>query len=210
MRKVSLDAVYQDVADLGILVSPCEMEERTALIVPQGYLAIDYSKIKNRAQEKEVLMEEIGHFSMNAFYSPHANKKTWAKQEARAKRWVFEKYYPPDDIAILLSEFVTETWEIAEQLELPERFVVEMLSFYKEVRNIDFDALVTEIKSPASGAESDTRDHETNSKPESSNKVVKPQKADYKKIVISHFRRRREESEDYEAAKSLSLDEWIG
>lgn len=196
MQKISLSNIYGDAEDLGIEIVSRKMKERTALIGPEGYLSIDYSKIKTKAQEKEILMEEIGHFSVNAFYSPGATEETWARQEVRAKRWVFEKYYPPDDIAILLSEFVTETWEIAEQLELPERFVVEMLKFYKEVRNIDFDALVTKIKSLMTSVQDNTKEFETVSQEEKPSKAIKPKRANYKKIAASHFEERKEEAEE--------------
>ena len=142
----SLFALYDEIAQHPQLeVVGVKMKSRTALVRPDGLIAIDYSKIKSAAEEKAVLMEEIEHFEVYAFYPADAPHHVWEKQEARAQRHIFEKRFPPQDIAALMARGYTEAYELAEQLDLPERFVEQILLYYTEVRGIDFARLIDDL-----------------------------------------------------------------
>ncbi len=133
--------VYNELETEGVEIVTTRFRNRTALISPDGLLAIDYSKIETEADEKEILLEEIGHFCTNAFYPIDAPNRQWEKQEGRAQRFVFEKYYPPECIAEAMRDGDCEPWVLAERFDLPERFVREMLMFYTQVKGVDFNNL---------------------------------------------------------------------
>lgn len=138
--------LYDEIENLNIKVTNFPLREKVALIGPEGYLAIDYSKIKTTAEEKAVLLEEIGHFCTYSFYSVDAPHRVWEKQEHRAMRYVFEKHYPPEMLAELMMRGQPEMWNLAEALDLPEPFVCRMVQFYFSVRGVDFDALADKIR----------------------------------------------------------------
>lgn len=137
-----LRKVYTEIDDAKMEVQPASFKSTVALCRPDGLLAIDYSKIESDEQEKAILLEEIGHFQTHAFYPPGSPHDVWEKQEQKAVRFVFEKYYPPQLLANILANGNTQYWEIAEALGLPEKFVKEMFVYYREVQNVDFDDLV--------------------------------------------------------------------
>lgn len=141
MKKIDCDGVYTIAEKLGIEITNVKMKERIAFIGPEGYLNIDYSKIKTQAEELAILLEEVEHFSMQAFYTVKDSSVTWAKQEARVKRRIFEKYYPAEKLARLMAAGHSKSWQLAETLSLPESFVKEMLAFYADVRQVDFNQL---------------------------------------------------------------------
>lgn len=139
----SLADIYEHACKQGIDIHNVAMKSRVAIMRPDGLCAIDYSKIENEADEKVILMEEISHFETFAFYPPDAPHSVWQKQEKRAMRHVFEKYYPPACLAVLMAKGSTEPWQLADDLNLPERFVYEMLLYYTQVQGICFDTLPT-------------------------------------------------------------------
>lgn len=143
----TLEEAYTTLDSLEVKVAPCQFEELTALSTPKGLLAIDYRKISTRQQELEILLHEIGHFSTATFYQWDTPYTLRQKQEHKAIRFVFEKYYPPLLLAQAFHQGHTETWELAEYFSLPQSFIVEMLSFYREVRNINFNGLVASLQS---------------------------------------------------------------
>lgn len=146
----NLDA-YRELERLGVKVAGIRFEKSVALADAEGYLLIDHSKIESQAQELEILLHEIGHFETASFYRQSTPYLERQKQEARAVRCVFEKYYPPAQLAALMANGHTEPWQIAEALGLPERFVGEMLQFYVEVRGISFNQLAARQTEPPHG-----------------------------------------------------------
>lgn len=130
---------YKELDAQGVEVVPVRFKNRTALLSPDGVLALDSSKITSEADEKAVLLEEIGHFCTHAFYQPDAPNAVWEKQEYKALRYIFEKYYPPSLLAGLMRRGLSEPWQMAEELALPQSFVEQMLIFYRDVRAIDFN-----------------------------------------------------------------------
>ncbi|MDL2214431.1 hypothetical protein LJB76_02580 [Clostridia bacterium OttesenSCG-928-O13] len=136
--------VYVEAEKQNMEILPLPMKKRVALVRPDGLLAIDYSKIESEEQEKEVLLEEIAHFCTYAFYPQNAPYSVWEKQEQKAIRFIFEKYYPPESIAGAMKTGAREPWEVAEHLSLPEQFVHEMLQYYTDIRGVDFNELTKE------------------------------------------------------------------
>lgn len=137
-----LRKVYAEIDDAKMEVQSASFKSTVALCRPDGLLAIDYSKIESDEQEKAILLEEIGHFQTYAFYPPGSPHDVWEKQEQKAIRFVFEKYYPPELLAGILAGGNAEYWEVAEALGLPQKFVKEMFVYYSEIRNINFDDMV--------------------------------------------------------------------
>ena len=141
----NVEQAYTELDSLQVVVTSCHFEEFTALSTPRGLLALDYRKIQTREQELEILLHEIGHFSTATFYQWDTPYTIRQKQENKATRFIFEKYYPPAAIAHAFKQGHTELWQLAEYLSLPTPFVTEMLSFYKEVRGINFQQMVESL-----------------------------------------------------------------
>lgn len=135
------NGAYNKLAELGVKVGAVSFESTLALSGPEGYLAINYDMLENEAQELEVLLHEIGHFETGTFYQMDTPFADRAKQESKANRFVFEKYYPPEKLAALMDAGHQEPWQLAEELGLPERFVGEMLQFYQDARGVNFSKL---------------------------------------------------------------------
>lgn len=149
---LTCDKAYQMLEELGVDIVQAPFTSRVAAIAPQGLLAINYSAIETQQQELAVLLEEIGHFETYAFYPKNASYDVWQKQENRAFRHVFERYYPPDIIVKGMRAGNTQLWELAEWLSLPERFVSEMLRYYTDICCINFNQLIDEDAAvPVSG-----------------------------------------------------------
>lgn len=164
--KSSTDA-YNELGDLGIKVSPAHMRNRVALIGPDGYLNIDYSKITSEKQELALLIEEIGHYGAYAFYTPNATIIDWAREEHRARRWAFEEYYSPAALAALMATTCPDVWQLAEHLNLPEPFLHEILYFYQQVRGVNFNALIEELTNNPPAPEEPVQDEPQQAAPPS-------------------------------------------
>lgn len=142
----ALDA-YRELEEMDVEVVPAHFRQQKALARDDGLLAIDYEKLENSAEELELLLHEIGHFSRGGFYTQQSGSIQRAQAEARATRHVFEQYYPPQLLASLMQAGDTEPWQLADRLGLPESFVREMLCFYTSVRQIDFSSYTEELPS---------------------------------------------------------------
>lgn len=139
----SLTSLYSEIENHEELeLQVLRMNSRRALVRPDGLICVDYSQIKTTAQEKETLMEEIAHYETHAFYPVQANTLLWEKMEYRARTKMFLKYFPPEQIALLMAHGYVQPHELAEQLEMDIEFVIEMLQYYTQVKGIDFSNFI--------------------------------------------------------------------
>lgn len=150
---VDVNYAYRELERLDIWVESCQFEEHIALSTPQGVMGIDLRRVHTQAEELEVLLHEIGHFETCAFYTMQTPPLVVDKMENAANRHVFETYYPAEKLAACMKKGITEPWELAETLSLPEAYVRELLHYYTQVQGINFNELALQISGAEHGDE---------------------------------------------------------
>jgi uncharacterized protein (DUF433 family) len=53
------------------------------------------------------------------------------KQEYKARRWAYNKLVSPEDICNAVGSGLSEIYEIAEVMDLPEDFLQECIAYYR-------------------------------------------------------------------------------
>ncbi len=96
------------------------------------YIGLNYSKINNSREEKEILAEELGHYYCNAFYNINTDKTLIRKKEYRARKWAFKTLVPASTILTLQEEGCKYSYEIADELGVSEELVKQAYNYYKE------------------------------------------------------------------------------
>ena len=96
------------------------------------YIGLNYRKMNNSAQEKEVLAEELGHYYCNALYNINSDAETIRKKEYRARKWAFKTLVPINVLLALKEQGYTTLYDIAEKLGVSEKLVQVAYNYYKE------------------------------------------------------------------------------
>lgn len=140
---VDLNALYENLEEMGVDVFSCPLSNMDALAEPDGYLGINPKRITSQAQERELLIHEEGHFATNTFYQMDSPYTVRRHQENVATRYGFKKYYSVEKLLNLMEDGCTEPWQLAEQLGVRQAYVEEMLAYYQE-QGVDFSRLLAE------------------------------------------------------------------
>lgn len=96
------------------------------------YIGLNYRKMDNSVQEKEVLAEELGHYYCNALYNINSDATTVRKKEYRAKKWAFLTLVPYKVLLSLKEQGYASVYDIAEKLGVSEELVQTAYDYYKE------------------------------------------------------------------------------
>ena len=82
------------------------------------------------AQKFCVLAEEIGHHKTSAGDILDQTDLDNVKQELKARRWAYERILPIELILSSLSDGIYTIWDMAEHLEVDEKFLHDALEHY--------------------------------------------------------------------------------
>ena len=96
------------------------------------YIGLNYRKMDNSVQEKEILAEELGHYYCNALYNINSDATTIRKKEYRAKKWAFQSLIPYQVLLSLKEQGYTAIYDIAEKLDVSQELVETAYNYYKE------------------------------------------------------------------------------
>ena len=96
------------------------------------YIGLNYRKMYNSMQEKEILAEELGHYYCNALYNINSDAETVRKKEYRAKKWAFLTLVPYKVLLSLKEQGYTTIYDIAEKLGVSEQLVQTAYNYYIE------------------------------------------------------------------------------
>jgi len=96
------------------------------------YIGLNYAKMDDSREEKEVLAEELGHYYCNALYNIHSDEETIRKKEYRARKWAFTTLVPASTLSCLQEEGCKYSYEVAEELGVSEELVNTAYAYYKE------------------------------------------------------------------------------
>lgn len=95
------------------------------------YIGMDYSKIDNSIEEKEVLAEELGHYYCNALYYINSDKEFKSKCESRAKKWSFSVLVPLQKLKEKIEQGLS-LYDLAEYFDVDCNYMKDCINFYTE------------------------------------------------------------------------------
>lgn len=131
---MELDRLYSIATKENISIFNAKMKNKAIIcdVDDNYYIALNYSKIDNSVQEKEILAEELGHYYCNALYNIYSDKETIRKKEHRARKWAFKTLIPASTLLKLKEQGCKYSYEIAEELGVSEELVNVAYNYYKE------------------------------------------------------------------------------
>jgi len=87
--------------------------------------------IETTAEKTCVLAEELGHYYTSIGNVLDQSKIQNRKQERRARAWAFKKLVPLDKLLEAFNEGIRTRYELAEYLEVTEKFLDDAIKFYR-------------------------------------------------------------------------------
>lgn len=99
---MTLNKLY-DIADREkISVINFKMQNKAIIgqIDKEYCIGLNYSKINNSREEKEILAEELGHYYTGSLYSSCMPFETMSRCEARANKWSYNVLVPYEKLKL--------------------------------------------------------------------------------------------------------------
>lgn len=97
----------------------------------QYSIGIDYSKIDNSIEEKEIIAEELGHYYCNALYYINSDKITKDKCEYRAIKWAYSVLVPFHKLKEKISQGL-DLYDLADYFDVDCKYMIDCINFYTE------------------------------------------------------------------------------
>ena len=94
------------------------------------YIGIDYSKVNNSREEREIMAEELGHYFCNALYPILASNTLIRKCELRAMKWAYSILIPYDKLKEKISKGLN-VYELAEEFDVNIKYMTNCIKFYE-------------------------------------------------------------------------------
>lgn len=88
--------------------------------------------IETTAEKTCILAEELGHYYTTVGNILDQKKITNRKLERRARAWAYRRLVPLDKLVKAYKEGIRTKHELAEYLDITERFLCDALKYYKE------------------------------------------------------------------------------
>lgn len=131
---MKLNKLYSIADKENISIINHKMENKAIIceIDKEYCIGLNYSKLSNSREEKEVLAEELGHYYCNALYNINSNEEIIRKKEYRARKWAFTTLAPASALLKLQEEGCKYSYEFAEELGVSEDLVNTAYNYYKE------------------------------------------------------------------------------
>lgn len=131
---MELDKLYSIANKENIPIIPFKMKNKAIIgVIDNQYcIGINYSKIDNLVQEKEILAEELGHYYCNSLYNINSDEETIRKKEYRARKWAFSTLVPVSSLTRLKEKGYKYSYEYAEELGVSEELLDTAYTYYKE------------------------------------------------------------------------------
>ena len=131
---MKLNKLYSIADKENISIINHKMENKAIIceIDKEYCIGLNYSKLSNSREEKEVLAEELGHYYCNALYNINSNEEIIRKKEYRARKWAFTTLAPASALLKLQEEGCKYSYEFAEELGVSEDLVNTAFNYYKQ------------------------------------------------------------------------------
>ncbi|MEK4425917.1 ImmA/IrrE family metallo-endopeptidase [Solibacillus sp. FSL K6-1523] len=88
-------------------------------------------RIKTLREKKCVLAEEFGHYHTSVGDILDQSNSINRKQELIARRWAYNKLVPLSKIVAAYDQYLTNSYELANYLDVTEEFLDDALKWYK-------------------------------------------------------------------------------
>lgn len=131
---MELNKLYDIATKENISVIPFKMKNKAIIgKTDEEYcIGLNYSKINNSCEEKEILAEELGHYYCNCLYNVNSNETLIRKKEYRARKWSFKTLVPYNKIKELKEKGCMYDYEFAEELNVSIDLIRQAYTYYKE------------------------------------------------------------------------------
>lgn len=133
---MTLLELYKRAEEENVQVDGFKMREITSVSFPDGWIAIDYTKIKSPIHEKELLAHELGHYETGAFYNVATPLLTRSKCESKAQRKAISILVPEDEFWAAIDKGCEEYWELAEHFNVSYEFIIKAMEYYNGRRSL--------------------------------------------------------------------------
>lgn len=133
---MELTEVYQKISNLDIKVFSYNIPETKAatIEVKKKYgIFLNYKEINSSHEEFMVLTHEYGHCKSGATHKLNSKYDIIERHEYRANKQAILTFLPFCKLKKVIAEGITETYAIAEKLDLPEQFVIMAINHYKHM-----------------------------------------------------------------------------
>ena len=107
----------------GVAIDNFSMRESLAISFPQGWIAVDFSRLKTIADAKECIAHEMGHIESGSFYNVNSNIDVRQRHEYRADKWAIHTLIPFEHLQKAMQAGYTEPWQLAEYFDVTEDFI---------------------------------------------------------------------------------------
>ena len=114
------------VADMPHQNNACTCSESARII------GINPNKIKTQAEQRTALLHEAGHFKSGAFYNKKATFQVMEQAEHKAWKSAILDNITRARLQECFSKGITELWELAEEFNVNEDFMLKAILYYKE------------------------------------------------------------------------------
>lgn len=94
-------------------------------------IGIDYSKIANSIEEKEILAEELGHYYCGALYYINTDIVLKRKCENRAKKWAYSILIPFQKLKEKIAQGF-DLYDLANYFDVDVKYMINCIDFYTE------------------------------------------------------------------------------
>lgn len=94
-------------------------------------IGIDYSKIANSIEEKEILAEELGHYYCGALYYINTDITLKRKCENRAKKWAYSILIPFQKLKEKIAQGF-DLYDLADYFDVDVKYMINCIDFYTE------------------------------------------------------------------------------
>ncbi|MBO5348954.1 MAG: hypothetical protein J6A89_03945 [Clostridia bacterium] len=131
---MELNKLYDVANKENISVVDFKMKNKAIIckVDKEYHIGLNYSKISNLTEEKELLAEELGHYYYNAFYNVDSNPSTISQKEYRANKWKCTVLVSVNDLKEAFKNGLKNLYEVADYLNLSEDTVAFAYNYYKE------------------------------------------------------------------------------
>lgn len=131
---MELDSLYNLANKEKIDIIPFKMKNKAIIgKINKNYcIGLNYSKINNSREEKELLAEELGHYYYDAFYNNNSDIITIKQKEYRANKWKCTILVSINDFKEVFKKGLNNLYEIAEYFNLSPETVQFAYNYYKD------------------------------------------------------------------------------
>lgn len=141
---VELSQIYEDLTAQGARIIPYDIGFSPAALIErngQYGVFIDFAQCGTIPRVKAVLAHEAGHCATGCTHTLNSPWDLIEKHEYKANRWAFERYLPPDALLCAMRAGCTQSWQLAEWFDLPQKDVERALYYYTQCRGLNFNQL---------------------------------------------------------------------